>query len=112
MSINEQIHEATEELIARVSYEGKCDICGAEGLVAPAASMFGGSYAYCKNCLGKMVEPYHAMVDYIACCGRFPADINTNYQFMCREILKRLGISEEQFIKDVADAAESMWRAQ
>ena len=112
MTINEKLHITTGSLFSLISHNGKCDVCGAEGMVAPGASLFGGTYTYCESCLDKMVEPYHAMVDYIACAGRFPEDININYQFICREILKRLGMSEEQFIKDVADAAESMWREQ
>lgn len=113
MTINEQIHEATENLITRLSHEGKCDVCGKEGKVVPAASMFGATtFSYCKKCLGLGVEPYHAMVDYIACAGHFPNDINVSYQVVCREILKRLNISEEQFIKDVDAAIASFWKSQ
>ena len=92
--------------------EGKCDVCGKQTKVGVAASVFSGSFAYCEKCLHNQLEPYHAMVDYVACAGHFPDDINIAYQIVCRHILKGLGVSEEQFIKDVADAAESMWREQ
>ena len=91
----------------------KCDVCGRETITYVASSMFGPiSFAYCGNCLSKWLEPYDAMVDYIACAGRFPDDINSKYQELCRHILKELEIPEEQFIKDVDDAIENMWRAQ
>ena len=96
----------------KLSNKGKCDVCGREDKVVPAASMFGATtFVYCKKCLDLGVEPYDAMVDYIACAGHFPDDINVSYQVVCREILKRLNITEEQFIKDVDDRIESMWRA-
>ena len=81
---------------------GKCDVCGKETDIVVCASTMGAvSFAYCENCLQKELEPYRVMVSYIACAGRFPDDINENYQKLCRHILKELNISEEQFIKDV-----------
>ena len=83
---------------------GKCDVCGQETQVVVCSSMFGAtSYAYCKHCFDNYLEPYHAMVSYIACAGLFPDDINEEYQKICRNILHGLGISEEKFIKDVED---------
>jgi hypothetical protein len=80
----------------------KCDVCGRETKTYVAASVFGGvSFGYCKECLEKGAEPYSAMVSYIACAGRFPEDINPQYQAYCRHVLAALNISEEQFIKDV-----------
>ena len=88
---------------------GKCDVCGKEtDIVVCASSMGPISYGYCKECLNKSLEPYSAMVAYISCAGRFPDDINEYYQRHCRNILKGLNVSEEQFIKDVDEAIKEM----
>ena len=85
-----------------LSRDGKCAVCGKEADVVVCASSMGAtSYAYCEDCLNKGLEPYQAMVDYIACAGRFPDDINLAYQEHCRNILKALNVSEEQFVADV-----------
>ena len=90
-----------------MSHPGVCAVCGKKTNVIVAASAFGGtSYAYCKECFGNYLEPYHAMVDYISCAGYFPDDINETYQAICRENLKGLGISEEKFIEDVRKTVE------
>lgn len=79
-----------------------CDVCGKETEVFVCASSMGAiSFAYCKVCLTQGLEPYWAMVSYIACAGKFPDDINESYQKRVRYILKKLNISEEQFVKDV-----------
>ena len=86
----------------KLSVRGKCDVCGKEtDVVVCASSMGATSYAYCEDCLSKGLEPYDAMVSYIACAGRFPDDINSAYKEHCRNILNGLNISEEQFIADV-----------
>lgn len=105
-------NEASMALFDKLKRHDKCDVCGEVKDVVTAASVFGGSYSYCMDCLNKGAEPYHAMVDYIACAGCYPKDISTTYQALCKMALNALGISEKQFIKDVADAAESMWREQ
>lgn len=84
------------------TYLGKCDVCGKETDVQVAASTMGGiSFAYCFDCLHKDLEPYGAMVAYIACAGRFPDEINEQYQQHVRYILEGLGVSEDRFIADV-----------
>lgn len=90
-------------------YQDKCDVCGKETEVFVCASSMGAvSWAYCANCLKAGLEPYYSMVAYIACAGRFPDDINKEYQEHCRHILKGLGISEEQFVIDVDKAIKDM----
>jgi hypothetical protein len=87
---------------SELSRPGKCDVCGKEtDVVVCASSMGATSYAYCEDCLNKGLEPYDAMVSYIACAGRFPDDINSTYQEHCRNILNELNISEDKFIADV-----------
>ena len=61
------------------------------------------SFAYCEDCLLSGREPYWAIVSYIACAGRFPEDINEEYQKDVRRQLMLHGISEEQFIQDVEE---------
>ena len=85
-----------------ISMPGGCAVCGKKAEVVVCCSAFGAvSYAYCENCLTNGLEPYWAMVNSIACAGRFPEDISEEYQKLCRDILGKLGISEEQFISDV-----------
>ena len=62
------------------------------------------SYAHCEDCFNKELEPYSGMVAYVSSAGRFPEDINERYQTRCRNILRELGISEEQFVNDVDKA--------
>jgi len=89
---------------------GTCDVCGKETDIVVCASTMGAiSFGYCKECLQKGLEPYWAMVSYISCAGRFPNDINERYQLRCRDVLKGLGISEEQFIKDVDKAIKKIY---
>lgn len=90
-------------------YQGKCDVCKKETEIFTRASTMGPiSWGYCIDCLKAGLEPYDGMVAYIACAGRFPDDINKGYQEHCRNILKGLGISEEQFIVDIDKAIENM----
>ena len=88
-----------------VARRGKCDVCGRETDVVTCCSMFGAfSFAYCEDCLGADAEPYGAMVEYIACAGRFPDDINEEYRDLVRRILNYLGKTEAEFIRDVDNA--------
>lgn len=85
-----------------ISIPGGCSVCGKNTDVAVCCSAFGAvTYSYCEDCLKNGLEPYWAMVNYIANAGRFPEDISEIYQELCRDILKKLGVSEEQFIADV-----------
>ena len=101
-SVTDSEHE--KDLLG-VVYGLKCDVCqkdvtGEDSNVH--CSVFGAiSFRYCKDCDSKMLEPYWAMVSYIANAGRFPDDINNSYQKIVRNILKGLGKSEEEFISDV-----------
>ena len=97
-------NEASMALFNKLKRHDKCDCCGEVKDVVTAASLFGGSYSYCNDCLTKGAEPYHAMVNYIAGAGRYPKDISTTYQALCKIALNALNISEEQFIKDVEQA--------
>ena len=103
-------NEASMALFNKLKRHDKCDGGGAVKDVVTAASIFGGSYSYCNDCLNKGAEPYHAMVDYIACVGHFPDDINDHYQELVLIALEGLGVPVEQFRKDVDDRIESMWR--
>lgn len=67
-------------------------------------STFGAStFRYCKDCYTNGLEPYKHMVHYISCAGNFPDDINKSYQVIVRNILQKMNISEDKFIKDVAE---------
>ena len=83
----------------------KCDVCGKEADCIVAASAFGPmSFAYCDECLQQGKEPYRAIVDYIACAGYFPDDINETYQKEVRRQLKLHNVSEKNFIDDVEES--------
>lgn len=92
----------------------KCDVCGKEGEVFVASSMYGPiSFAYCVECVANEREPYDAIVGYIACAGHFPNDINEVYREDVYRQLKLHGVSEEQFIRDVdmsIEEEEKYWQ--
>lgn len=90
-----------------IAFDDVCDVCGKRSKVVSCASSYGPvSYSYCKECLGKRLEPYSAMVAYVSGAGYFPDDINEKYQKDVRRILAAEGISEQKFIKDVKQAVD------
>lgn len=57
-----------------------CDVCGKRTAVAVCCGGYGAiSFTYCQHCLDCGLEPYWAVVAYIACAGHFPRDINESY---------------------------------
>lgn len=80
-----------------------CAGCGAknvEGRVA--ASAFGAfSEAFCDKCLASGRDSYSLMVNYIACAGCWPDDINEEYQKFVRQQLELHGKTEQEFIEDL-----------
>lgn len=90
------------EVIKFVPIE-KCDACGlehVEGLVA--CSMFGAyTGAWCKACLHTGRDSYSLMVSYISNAGRWPDDINEDFQEEVRHQLKLHGKTEEEFKQDL-----------
>ena len=84
-----------------------CDVCNKETECFTVCGAFGAiSYGICEDCLKSGKEPYRYMVNYIANAGRFPEDINEEYQQFVRNQLKLHNITEEQFIHDVDIAIE------
>ena len=86
----------------------RCEACGAENVKgAVACSLFGAySGAWCENCLKEGRDSYNLMVSYIADAGRWPVDINESFREEVRYQLKLHGKTEEEFAKDVEDAAK------
>ena len=79
-----------------------CDGCGKHEAVQIACSAYGAtSYAFCTECLSKGLEPYGAVISYIACAGHFPQDIRREYVEAVRRMLPLWGKTEEEFIQDV-----------
>ena len=97
IDLKEQTYEVQKQ------FKSTCDVCGKETEdIVVYCSAFGPlSIAVCKDCLAQGKECYSDMVSYIACAGRFPEDINEEYQKEVRRQLALHGISEEQFIADV-----------
>lgn len=94
-----------------IAFAGSCDVCTEETDVAVIASTMGPvSFAYCKDCFEKGLEPYGAMISYIACAGHYPEDINPAYINEVQRNLKYRGISEEKFSADVEECIKSMER--
>lgn len=90
-----------------LKYVGKCDVCGKETDVVVCASSMGAvSWSYCKDCFHDGLEPYNTIVSYIACAGRFPEEINEEYQQEVRRMLNKLGKTEKEFIADVDKSIE------
>lgn len=90
--------------------KNNCEVCDEQNTdCVVIASTFGPySYACCSKCLSAKKEPYHAVVDYIACAGRFPDDINEIYQTEVRRQLELHNITEDKFIVDVNKAMKEM----
>lgn len=88
---------------------GKCSVCGQIALTQAACSAYGAiSYSYCDDCLRNNLEPYGAVVSYIACTGQFPQNINETYIADVRRMLPFWGKTEEEFIRDVDKAIKEM----
>ena len=80
----------------------KCSVCGRVAPTQAACSAYGAiTYSYCSDCLRNNMEPYGAVVSYIACAGRFPQNINEAYIADVRRMLPLWGKTEEEFIRDV-----------
>ena len=58
-----------------MAFELRCNVCGKPARVVAASAYGATSYAFCDECLEKGLEPYSAVVAYIACAGHFPEDI-------------------------------------
>lgn len=80
-----------------------CFACGTldtEGLVV--CSGFGAfSDSICMRCISEGREPYMEVVSYIANTGRWPDDINEDYQEEVRRQLRLHNKTEEEFAADV-----------
>lgn len=84
-----------------------CDVCGKREAVQIACSAYGAtSYAFCSECLSNGLEPYGAVVSYIACAGHFPKDIRREYIEDVRRMLSLWNKTEEEFIWDVENMIE------
>ncbi len=89
--------------------ETVCDVCGKRAPVRVVCSAYGPvSFGYCEDCLSKHLEPYSAVVGYIACAGRFPDEINETYRQNVRRMLPLWNKTEEEFIRDVDEAIKEM----
>ena len=80
-----------------------CDVCGKKEAVGfVVASAFGAhSNAVCVDCIEAGKESYRDMVLYISCAGRWPQDINEEYQRFVRKQLDLHGKTEEEFAADI-----------
>lgn len=96
----------------KTTNRGRCDVCGRQGDVAVACSAYGPvSFAYCADCLKNGLEPYGAVVSYIACAGRFPEDVNEVYRQDVRRMLPLWGKTEKELIHDVDREIQSFEEA-
>ena len=83
----------------------KCAACRKAEGATTACSVFGAtSFVLCDNCLRLSKENYKNMVDYIACAGHWPQDINYVYQAEVRRQLKLHEVPEEVFKLEVESA--------
>lgn len=96
------------EDVARV---GKCDCCGKSNIpVAVVASSVGAiSFAYCKDCFDKRIEPYGALVAYIECAlssdkiDNYENELSPFYVDLINRCLEFYNKSKEDFIKEVKE---------
>lgn len=78
---------------------GKCDVCGKETKTFAACSACGGiSFAYCKECLSKGLEPYDALVGMALYFDEISEDFK---QQILLPSLKFYGKTPKEFDKDV-----------
>lgn len=108
IDLKEQVEQTYE---VQKQFKSTCYVCGKETEdVVVCSSSFGPfSITFCKDCLAQGKEPYSVIVGYIAMAGRFPEDINEEYQKEVRRQLTLHGISEEQFIADVNKIIEDFY---
>ena len=91
----------------------QCDCCKKRVANINAVSSIFGAFtlSVCGDCALSGRDSYDLMVSDIACCGRFPDDINEAYREEVRYQLKLHGKTEEQFIKDVDDCNKDFMEA-
>lgn len=85
----------------------KCEVCGKFDQPNVVCGAFGAyTYNICLDCLIEGKEPYNMIVEYIANAGRFPEDINEEYQKLVRKQLRLHNKTEEEFSQDINKALE------
>lgn len=85
-----------------IVHEGTCDVCGKQtGVVVCCSSCGPISFSYCHDCLENGFEPYRALVACISSIGKWPDDVNPNYQEFVRKNLSFHNKTEEEFIADL-----------
>lgn len=81
----------------------ECAGCGRKRLegVAVCSSFGATTLSFCCECINAGRDSYREMVRYIASAGRFPEDINKEFQDEVRRQLILHNKTEEEFIHDV-----------
>ncbi len=82
----------------------KCEVCGNEGEVfVRASSLAPASFAYCKRCLDKGVEPYFLIMQRLWLEGSSLDDFSEKRQEAIKELLNIYGVSIDTFNKDLIE---------
>lgn len=86
-----------------ICHDGKCEVCGKEGKVAVLASGIGaGSFAYCKDCASRGLEPYGAIIAIYSSIGMTSAeDFANKNEKVLKEFYHK---SKEEFLNECGEA--------
>lgn len=91
--------------------ELKCDCCGKPAVGVYASTMGAISFAYCKDCLNKGIEPYWAIVSYVSCGCNSYEEMNNIYKKIVKTNLDYYGKTIEEFNKDIKKCNEDMYES-
>ena len=88
-----------------IASDGICEVCGNKAKVAVLASSMGPcSFAYCKDCLSKGLEPYSAI---IGCYSSTDADSINDFADRNEKVLSEFyHKTKEEFISECTKAKE------
>ncbi len=89
-----------------------CEVCGVKSDVFVKSSALGPfSFAYCKDCLQKGLEPYGALLASVAVVGNFPEDFKPEFREFVYYNLKEHRRFVQDFIDDVEEIQEEIQKA-
>lgn len=92
-----------------ITCHNTCDVCGKtdETVFVLCSSLGAMSFAYCKDCAQKGLEPYWAIVT-TASILQYPTGCAEWFLNLIDLTLENLHISKEQFMEDVLEAYNEM----
>lgn len=104
-------HAIVKDRFDELSSTGKCNCCGKSNVpvVVLASSIGPISFAYCRDCLNKGVEPYGALVAFIGCAlssdkiDNYEDELIPYYVDLINRCLEFYNKSREDFVKEMKE---------